>query len=139
MSVGTKTQFGSGTGAAASGTNRWLIAVIVSIATFMAVLDTTIANAALRYISGGLAIGPSQVALVVTSDLVANSIALCASSLLFGAFGRRNFSTESLQTFRFSPTLFSLRGGYFCTSGSLRARPRVGAVLMRERWNVRAS
>jgi len=45
MSVGTKTQFGSGTGAAAaSGANGWLIAVIVSIATFMEVLDTTIAN-----------------------------------------------------------------------------------------------
>jgi len=78
-----KTQIGSGsTGPAASGTNPWLIAVIVSVATFMEVLDTTIANVALRYISGGLAIGPSQAAWVVTSYLVANSIALCASSWL---------------------------------------------------------
>jgi hypothetical protein len=72
MSVGTKTQVGSGpSGPAACGTNHWLIAVIVSVATFMEVLDMTIANVALRYISGGLAIGPSQAAWVVTSYLVA--------------------------------------------------------------------
>ena len=41
MSVGTKAQIGSGTnGSAAGGTNPWLIAVIVSVATFMEVLDT---------------------------------------------------------------------------------------------------
>jgi hypothetical protein len=58
MSVGTKTHFGSGTGdAAAVRTNPWLIAVIVSVATFMEALDTTIANVTLRYISGGLAVG----------------------------------------------------------------------------------
>jgi MFS transporter, DHA2 family, multidrug resistance protein len=58
MSVGAKTGFASGTsGSAVGGTNPWLIVVIVSVATFMEVLDTTIANVALRYISGGLAIG----------------------------------------------------------------------------------
>jgi DHA2 family multidrug resistance protein len=36
--------------------NPWIIAVLVAIATFMEVLDTTIANVALRYISGGLAV-----------------------------------------------------------------------------------
>ncbi len=36
--------------------NPWLIAVLVAVATFMEVLDTTIANVALRYISGGLAV-----------------------------------------------------------------------------------
>jgi len=92
MSVGTKTPFASGAiDPATGGTNHWLIATIVSVAAFMEVLDTTIANVALRYISGGLAIGPSQAAWVVTSYLVANSIALCASSWLSGAFGRRNF------------------------------------------------
>jgi MFS transporter, DHA2 family, multidrug resistance protein len=44
----------SGAGIVAAGTNPWLIAIIVSVATFMEVLDTTIANVALRYISGGL-------------------------------------------------------------------------------------
>jgi DHA2 family multidrug resistance protein len=57
MSVDTKAKSASGAGgAAAIGTNRWLIAIVVSVATFMEVLDTTIANVALRYISGGLAI-----------------------------------------------------------------------------------
>jgi DHA2 family multidrug resistance protein len=91
MSVSTKALPGSGAGGDAGGTNRWLIAVIVSVATFMEVLDTTIATVALRYISGSLAIGPSQAAWVITSYLVANSIALCASTWLSVAFGRRNF------------------------------------------------
>jgi Major Facilitator Superfamily len=100
MSVDTKTPFASGTGdPAAIGTNPWLIAVIVSVATFMEVLDTTIANVALRYISGGLTIGPSQAAWVVTSYLVANSIALCASSWLSGAFERRNFFLTCIALF----------------------------------------
>jgi DHA2 family multidrug resistance protein len=85
----------SGAGIAAAGTNPWLIAIIVSVATFMEVLDTTIANVALRYISGGLAVGPSQAAWVVTNYLVANSIVLCASSWLSKAFGRRNFFGSS--------------------------------------------
>lgn len=36
--------------------NPWLIATLVAVATFMEVLDTTIANVALRYVSGGLAV-----------------------------------------------------------------------------------
>jgi MFS transporter, DHA2 family, multidrug resistance protein len=108
MSVGTKTPSASGTsGPTAGGTNHWLIAVIVSVAAFMEVLDTTIANVALRYISGGLAIGPSQAAWVVTSYLVANSIALCASSWLSVAFGRRNFFLTCIATF----TVFSILCG----------------------------
>jgi MFS transporter, DHA2 family, multidrug resistance protein len=42
------------TSAPAATANRWLIAVLVALATFMEVLDTTIANVALRYIAGGL-------------------------------------------------------------------------------------
>jgi DHA2 family multidrug resistance protein len=100
MNVGMNTGYQSGTGdAAASGTNRWLIAVIVSVATFMEVLDTTIAAVALPYISGGLAIGPSEAAWVITSYLVANSIALCASTWLSKAFGRRNFFLACIASF----------------------------------------
>lgn len=82
-----------------------MIALIVSIAAFMEVLDTTIANVALRYISGGLAVGPSQAAWVVTSYLVANSIVLCASSWLSATFGRRNFFMTSLALFSVSSVL----------------------------------
>ncbi len=73
------------------GTNPWLVAIVVSIATFMEVLDTTIANVALRYISGGLAVGPDEAAWVVTSYLVANAIVLCASGWMATVFGRKRF------------------------------------------------
>jgi MFS transporter, DHA2 family, multidrug resistance protein len=95
----------SGAGIVATGTNPWLIAIIVSVATFMEVLDTTIANVALRYISGGLAVGPSQAAWVVTNYLVANSIVLCASSWLSKAFGRRNFFLTCIALFTVSSIL----------------------------------
>ena len=84
------------------GVNPWVVAIIVSIATFMEVLDTTIANVALRYISGGLAVGPDQAAWVVTSYLVANSIILCASSWIAKVFGRRNFFIACLLLFTMS-------------------------------------
>jgi DHA2 family multidrug resistance protein len=45
---------------AAGDRNPWLIAVVVSIATFMLVLDTSIANVALRYIAGSLAAGVDE-------------------------------------------------------------------------------
>ena len=61
---------------AAGGHNPYLIAFVVSIATFMEVLDTTIANVALRYIAGGLAVGIDQSTYIVTSYLVSNAIVL---------------------------------------------------------------
>ena len=84
------------------GVNPWVVALVVSIATFMEVLDTTIANVALRYISGGLAVGPDQAAWVVTSYLVANSVILCASSWIAKMFGRRNFFIACLILFTIS-------------------------------------
>ena len=59
--------------------NPWVIAILVAIATFMEVLDTTIANVALRYISGGLAVSSDEASWVVTTYLVANSVVLVAS------------------------------------------------------------
>jgi DHA2 family multidrug resistance protein len=74
----------------------------------MEVLDTTIANVALRYISGGLAVGPAEAAWVVTSYLVANSIVLCASSWLAATFGRRNFFLACIALFTVSSVLCGL-------------------------------
>ena len=71
--------------------NPWLIAILVSVATFMEVLDTTIANVALRYISGGLAVSSDEASWVITTYLVANSIVLCASGWIAKMFGRKNF------------------------------------------------
>jgi DHA2 family multidrug resistance protein len=85
-----------------SGTNPYLIAILVSVATFMEVLDTTIVNVALRYISGGLAVGPDQAAWVITTYLVANAIVLTASSWLVEIFGRKNFFMACIALFTIS-------------------------------------
>lgn len=85
--------------------NPWLIAVLVSVATFMEVLDTTIANVALRYISGGLAVSSDEASWVVTTYLVANSIVLAASGWLAQMFGRRNFFLVCIALFTVSSLL----------------------------------
>jgi DHA2 family multidrug resistance protein len=85
--------------------NPWLIAVLVSVATFMEVLDTTIANVALRYIAGGLAVSSDEASWVVTTYLVANSIVLAASGWLAQIFGRRNFFLACIALFAISSLL----------------------------------
>ncbi len=90
----------------AAGThNPWLIAIVVSIATFMEVLDTTIANVALRYISGTLAISTDQASWVVTTYLVANAIVLTASSFIAKRYGRKRFYLGCLGLFTVSSIL----------------------------------
>jgi DHA2 family multidrug resistance protein len=71
--------------------NPWLIAVIVSIATFMEVLDTTIANVALRHIAGSLGASLDQSTYVTTSYLVSNAIVLPISGWLASVIGRKRF------------------------------------------------
>ena len=79
--------------------NPWAIAIVVSLATFMEVLDTTIANVALRYISGGLAVSADEASWVVTTYLVSNAIILVASSFIAKRYGRRRFYMLCLATF----------------------------------------
>jgi DHA2 family multidrug resistance protein len=76
---------------AAGPNSPWLIAVIVSIATFMEVLDTTIANVALRHIAGGLAASQDESTWVLTSYLVSNAIVLPISGWLSNVIGRKRF------------------------------------------------
>ncbi len=76
---------------AAGAYNPWLIAVIVSIATFMEVLDTTIANVALRHIAGGLGASQDQSTYITTSYLVSNAIVLPISGWLANVVGRKRF------------------------------------------------
>ena len=56
--------------------NPWIVALAVVIPTFMEVLDTTIANVALRHIAGGLSAAVTDGEWVITSYLVANAIIL---------------------------------------------------------------
>ena len=64
--------------------NPWIIAVVVSLAAFMEVLDTSIANVALPHIAGGLAASNDESTWVLTSYLVSNAIVLPISGWLVG-------------------------------------------------------
>src|SRR5246127_4385851 len=69
----------------------WLVAIAVVIPTFMEVLDTTIANVALRYIAGGLSAAENDSEWVITSYLAANASVLLLSGWLSAYLGRRNY------------------------------------------------
>src|ERR1700745_1123125 len=93
--------------ASASGAavNPWVIAILVALASFMEVLDTTIANVALPYIAGGMGVSEDEASWVVTTYLVANAIILTASSYLAKRFGRKPFFLISLGLFTLSSLL----------------------------------
>src|SRR6185437_6285495 len=86
-------------------TNPWLIAVLVALATFMEVLDTTIANVALPYIAGGMGTSVDEASWVVTTYLVSNAIILTASSVLAKKLGRKTFFLICLGLFTASSVL----------------------------------
>src|SRR5215813_4834487 len=85
--------------------NPWLIAVIVALAAFMEVLDSSIANVALPYMAGSLAASNDQSTWVLTSYLVSNAIVLPMSGWLAGALGRKRFFTSCLVVFTVSSLL----------------------------------
>jgi MFS transporter, DHA2 family, multidrug resistance protein len=82
---------GSPSRSAAGDRNPWLIAVVVSIATFMLVLDTSIANVALLNIAGGLAASQEEATWVITTYLVANAIVVPISGWLASVIGRKRY------------------------------------------------
>jgi DHA2 family multidrug resistance protein len=83
----------------------WLIAVAVVIPTFMEVLDTTIANVALRYIAGGLSAAETDSDWVITSYLAANAVILPISGWLALRLGRRNYFLASIAIFTVASAL----------------------------------
>lgn len=96
----------TGLPAAVSGAaNPWLIAMVVALASFMEVLDTTIANVALPYIAGGMGVSEDEASWVVTTYLVSNAIILTASSFLARLFGRKRFFLICLGLFTLSSLL----------------------------------
>ncbi|MBV8767660.1 MAG: DHA2 family efflux MFS transporter permease subunit [Hyphomicrobiales bacterium] len=84
---------------AAGSRNPWLIAAILSIATFMEVLDTSIANVALRHIAGALSASIDESTWIITSYLVSNAIILPVSGWLAGVIGRKRFYMLSVALF----------------------------------------
>jgi DHA2 family multidrug resistance protein len=93
---------------AAGDRNPWLIAVVVSIATFMLVLDTSIANVALRHIAGSLAAGVDESTWVITTYLVANAVVLPVSGWLASVLGRKRFYMLCVALFTVSSLLCGL-------------------------------
>lgn len=89
----------------AAAANPWLIAIVVAVASFMEVLDTTIANVALPYIAGGMGVSEDEASWVVTTYLVSNAIILTASSFLARMLGRKTFFLICLGIFTVSSIL----------------------------------
>jgi len=91
-----------------TGTNAGLIAVLVALAVFMEVLDTTIANVVLNYIAGGMGVSEDEASWVVTTYLVATAVSLVASSYLAQRFGRKSFFLACLALFTMASVLCGL-------------------------------
>src|ERR1700740_2003485 len=88
--------------------NPWVICVVVTLATFMEVLDTSIANVALPHISGNLSAGADESTWVLTSYLVSNAIVLPLSGWLSGILGRKRFYMSCVALFTISSFLCGL-------------------------------
>jgi DHA2 family multidrug resistance protein len=88
--------------------NPWVIALLVALASFMEVLDTTIANVALPYIAGGMGVSEDEASWVVTTYLVANAVILVASSYLARRLGRKKFFLICLSLFSLSSLMCGL-------------------------------
>ncbi len=82
--------------------NPWVIAITVTLATFMELLDTAIANVALPHIAGGLAVSGDESTWVLTSYLVANAVVLPLSAWLSRVFGRKNYYMGCVALFTMS-------------------------------------
>jgi DHA2 family multidrug resistance protein len=84
---------------AAGKRSPWLMVAIISVPTFMEVLDTSIANVALDHIAGGLSVTVDQATWVLTSYLVANAIVIPISGWLSDAIGRKRYFLISIALF----------------------------------------
>jgi DHA2 family multidrug resistance protein len=85
--------------------NPWLIAVVVALAAFMEILDTSIANVALPYIAGNLGVSNDESTWVLTSYLVSNAIVLPVSGWIAGVVGRKRLFMACIGFFTVSSLL----------------------------------
>ncbi len=123
---------------AAKGENPWLIAAAVMFATFMEVLDTSIAAVALPYIAGSLSASNDEATWVLTSYLVSNAIVLPASNWCSLKFGRKRFLMSCVAIFTVAsflcgsaPTLaFMLAARVIQGAGGGALQPLSQAILL---------
>lgn len=90
------------------GINPWIIAITVTMATFMEVLDSSIANVALPHIAGTLGASSEESTWVLTSYLVSSAIVLPMSGWLSNKIGRKRFYMACVAIFTFSSLLCGL-------------------------------
>src|SRR5471032_1280450 len=95
--------------------NPWFIAITVTLATFMELLDTAIANVALPHIAGGLAVSSEESTWVLTSYLVSNAVVLPLSAWLSRVLGRKRYYMICVALF----TVSSLLCGFAPSLGAL--------------------
>src|SRR5580704_2510413 len=95
--------------------NPWFIAITVTLATFMELLDTAIANVSLPHIAGGLAVSADESTWVLTSYLVSNAVVLPLSAWLSRLLGRKRYYVICVATF----TVSSLLCGFAPSLGAL--------------------
>ncbi len=88
--------------------NHWLVALTVTLATFMEVLDVSIANVALPHIAGNLGASRDESTWILTSYLVSNGVILPISAWLATRFGRKRFYMSSVALFTISSFLCGL-------------------------------
>ena len=88
--------------------NPWLIVLVISLATFMEVLDTAIANVSLTHIAGSLAVSNDEATWVLTSYLVANAVVVPISGWLSDVIGRKRFYMISVLLFTISSLMCGL-------------------------------
>ena len=93
---------------AAGRRSPWLIVGIISIATFMEVLDTSIANVSLNHIAGSLSVSPDESTWVLTSYLVSNAIVIPISGWLSNVIGRKRYYILSVALFTAASLLCGL-------------------------------
>jgi len=97
--------------------NPWVVALTVTLATFMELLDTSIANVSLPYIAGGLGRSFDEVTWILTTYLVANAVVLPMSAWLSRVFGRKNYYMACVALFTIA--------SFFCGIA-----PSLGIMLM---------
>jgi MFS transporter, DHA2 family, multidrug resistance protein len=97
------------------GRNPWVIALVVTMATFMEILDTSIANVSLPHIAGNLSVSQDESTWVLTSYLVSNAIVLPLSGWISTRIGRKRFYMTCVALF----TVSSFLCGVAPTLGSL--------------------
>src|ERR1700738_48925 len=88
--------------------NPWLIAAGVMLATFMEVLDTSVANVSLSHIAGSLSVSSDEATWVLTSYLVSNAVVLPISGWLATRIGRKRFYLTCVFLFTASSFLCGL-------------------------------